>query len=116
MPTAAATPRRKARPGERAGNEEPAPGNRTGERWGCGPRVGLCTHFTDREVERRAARRRRGGGAHSRGGRSAQPEEGAHSRVPDGPQPDTRRRTSLPDPLRGQSRRPSRAGVRLQAV
>uniref|UniRef100_A0A8C7BPP1 Sushi domain containing 3 n=1 Tax=Neovison vison TaxID=452646 RepID=A0A8C7BPP1_NEOVI len=34
MPTAAATPRRKARPGERAGNEEPAPGNRTG----------VCTH------------------------------------------------------------------------
>ncbi|XP_032162442.1 sushi domain-containing protein 3 isoform X2 [Mustela erminea] len=34
MPAAAATPRRKARPGERAGNEEPAPGNRTG----------VCTH------------------------------------------------------------------------
>ncbi|XP_035954130.1 sushi domain-containing protein 3 isoform X2 [Halichoerus grypus] len=30
MPGAAATPRRRARPGERAGDAEPAPGNRTG--------------------------------------------------------------------------------------
>lgn len=65
MPRAAATPRRRAKPGQRAGDAEPSPGNRTGERRGCGPRAGLCTHFTDREAERRAARRRRGDGAHS---------------------------------------------------
>lgn len=116
MHGAASTPRRRARPGGRAVDAEPAPGNGTGERRGCGPRARLCTHFTDWEAKRRAAQRERGGGAHSRGGGGAQPGEGAHGRVRGGPQPETRPRTTLSDPPLPPSRRPSGAEARLQAA
>lgn len=51
MRRAAATLRRRARPGGRKENAMPTPGNGTGKGRGCGPRVGFCAHYTDGKGE-----------------------------------------------------------------
>lgn len=72
MRRAAATLRRRARPGGRKGNAMPTPGNGTGKGRGCGPRVGFCAHYTDGKGEGLRAQLwagAGGGGLHSAAGR-----------------------------------------------
>lgn len=114
MHAAAATPRRRARPGAPAVDAEPAPANGTGERRGCGPREGLCTHFADRDAEGRAAQLGREGVRPAVGWERAAGSGGARPRR-GGPQPGSRRTESLSEPSLPPGRRPSGAEARLQA-
>lgn len=62
MRGAAATLRRRARPGGRKESAMPTPGNGTGKGRGCGPRAGVCAHYTDGKGEGLRAQPRAGAG------------------------------------------------------
>lgn len=66
MRGAAATLRRRARPGGRKESAMPTPGNGTGKGRGCGPRAGVCAHYTDGKGEGLRAQPRAGAGGGGR--------------------------------------------------